>query len=689
MSTIALNITRKFWPEIDQLPEEIRISGVANVLSVIYSTPIAAAGLIWLISESNLEVVRNNWWMFLLIAGLMYALERLSFFVTIETGNGRYLSSEGSLDTVMLWSAIFLFGHIAIWLGIIFLIINFVELWSASHSASDRWNSLRNLTLAGAADTIGILVSLLVYQSLGGNFPIQGLDPKFVIPALVALFVNTSLILILWSGFIIYILFNRGSLFANNSSTPVIRLILLAIALPNLANPFSILAAGLYAHNTFFMFAFLTIGILLVAILARKLSTEAEMSRQRARQLEKLETLGEKIINSSPDASNLPEILQEIVPGMFPGRVAIWISPDQLLLRHPIDWEIDIEAVNNWLSDINSAESFTEKDKLPWNSDTKTTRPTVVCPIYDVEAEGNIGGIYVETRRVLPPWGLKELEGLYPPLYSLASQITSALHRAERYLQTLEYHRLSQELNLAGRIQASFLPNRMPDLPGWQLAVTLLPARATSGDFFDFIPLDNGKIAIVIADVADKGIGPALYMALSRTLLRTFATQYSAEPEKVISQTNKRILSDARAHLFVTLFYGILDWKTGKLVYCNAGHNPPFILNNSSDRNFITLSKTGIPVGIDEDAEWETHHLDVFPGDVLILYTDGITEAQNQNGEFFDEDLLFEAAEAHFGEPAYEIQSSILESLQTFVGGYTQDDDITLMILARDTIQSD
>jgi serine phosphatase RsbU (regulator of sigma subunit) len=194
---------------------------------------------------------------------------------------------------------------------------------------------------------------------------------------------------------------------------------------------------------------------------------------------------------------------------------------------------------------------------------------------------------------------------------------------------------MSQELTLAGRIQASFLPNRMPDLPGWQLAVTLLPARTTSGDFFDFIPLNEHKIGIVIADVADKGIGPALYMALSRTLLRTFATQNIDDPHLVLEMTNKRILSDARANLFVTMFYGVLDYHAGILRYCNAGHNPPFLLSASKGRYITELDKTGIPIGIDDSTTWESEQLSISTGDVLILYTDGITEAQNGNGEFF------------------------------------------------------
>jgi serine phosphatase RsbU (regulator of sigma subunit) len=670
------------------MPDEIQTSGIANVISVIYSTPFAIFGLVWLIRETRLHILTQNWMFFALLAAAMYILDRLSFFVTIETGNGRYLSSEGSLDTVMLWSGIFLFGPTALWLGAIFILVNFYAFWSSSRTTGDRWNTLRNLTLGSAVTLFGSLLSLRVYTMLGGVFPLPGLETQDVLLALGTLLIYFALTLLLWSGFILYVLIHRGTLVADNSSSPIIRIILSAIALPSLANPVAILAAGLTVQNTIFMFVFLLVGIFLIAILARKLSMEAEFSRQSARQLEKLELLGEAIINSPPDASNLPQLLEENVPGMFPGRILIWVAGDQVLLRHPPDWAEDLQPINSWLLAQESAASFVIKDPLPWKEGGRAERPTVVCPIYDAQEDSNTGGILIETRRVLPPWGHKELRSLYPPLYSLASQISSALHRAERYAQLLDYQRMSQELTLAGRIQASFLPDRMPDLPGWQLAVSLLPARSTTGDFFDFIQLSEHKWVVIIADVADKGIGPALYMALSRTLLRTFATQYPNEPERVLRLTNRRILNDARAHLFVTLFYGILDAQTGLLRYCNAGHNPPLLFRPSNDGSARRLDKTGIPIGIDDEAVWEFAELTIQPEDVLVLYTDGVTEAQNQDGVFFDEDLLQEAVEDQLGSSAYNIQSSILTNLQEFVGDYTQTDDITLMVLARNLAQT-
>jgi sigma-B regulation protein RsbU (phosphoserine phosphatase) len=173
-------------------------------------------------------------------------------------------------------------------------------------------------------------------------------------------------------------------------------------------------------------------------------------------------------------------------------------------------------------------------------------------------------------------------------------------------------------------------------------------------------------------------------MAMSRTLIRTYAMEFAAQPQAAIQATNKRLLQDARVNLFVTLFYGVLDSSTGILTYVNAGHNPPYWLRFIENGDATPLEKTGIPIGIDEDTQWEQHTIQITPGDVLLLYTDGITESQNDEGESFDEDFLVETAVSQFGQTAHDIQAAILESVQNFVGDNPQSDDIALMVLSRD-----
>jgi sigma-B regulation protein RsbU (phosphoserine phosphatase) len=248
---------------------------------------------------------------------------------------------------------------------------------------------------------------------------------------------------------------------------------------------------------------------------------------------------------------------------------------------------------------------------------------------------------------------------------------------------------MARELALAGEIQASFLPSALPSIPGWELSATLQPARQASGDFYDLIPLPGGRLGIVMADVTDKGAGAALYMALSCTLIRSYAEEDPAQPDLVLGAVNRRILKDTSAKQFVTVFYGILDPATGMLVYGNAGHCPPLHFHAKDDKDVHRLVGTGIPLGILEDRTWGQETVQLDPGDILVLYTDGITEAHYELPLLFGEERLQKSvraspAQAGSQRPsAQEIQDGILADVHRFVGGAPQSDDIALAILIR------
>jgi len=247
-----------------------------------------------------------------------------------------------------------------------------------------------------------------------------------------------------------------------------------------------------------------------------------------------------------------------------------------------------------------------------------------------------------------------------------------------------DHQKVGQELAVAGEIQATFLPDVLPTIPGWQLAATLKPAKQTAGDFYDLIPLPDGRLGILIADVTDKGMGAALYMALSRTLIRTYAGEYVARPDLVLSAVNDRILMDTRATLFVTVFYSVLDTGSGKLTYCNAGHNPPYLLKAKERGAVQELTKTGMALGLFEGMTWEQGAVSLAPGDALVLYTDGIPDAQDRNQTFFGADRLKEIAATTLGRSADDIRDLLLEELGDFVGDVPQSDDITLMVVVRE-----
>jgi len=399
---------------------------------------------------------------------------------------------------------------------------------------------------------------------------------------------------------------------------------------------------------------------------------------ERTHELEKLEELGRAIINAPPDASTLPDVLREHVPSMFPeSQIEIRVFPDHTILHNHDDRPQTPASVWEWLHTTSDAHNFLPGEALPWD-EQPVANAVIVAPIIDAESAETIGGIYL-SRRGEP----EAVASLLPAVQSLAAQIASALRSARNYAQILAHHRVAQELATAWRIQASFLPDDLPQVPGWQLAATLKPARETSGDFYDVIPLPNRRLGIVIADVADKGVGAALYMALSRTLIRTYAVEHESKPELVLSTVNRRLLTDIHLNMFVTTFYGILDLAAGTLTYCNAGHNPPYLLSAQNGGTVHGLGRTGIALGIVKNTTWEQASVQLATGDMLLLYTDGITEAQDLQGQFFGDRRWLETVQANRGCSAQEIQDALIEEVHKFVGNAPQFDDIALMVVVR------
>jgi sigma-B regulation protein RsbU (phosphoserine phosphatase) len=196
--------------------------------------------------------------------------------------------------------------------------------------------------------------------------------------------------------------------------------------------------------------------------------------------------------------------------------------------------------------------------------------------------------------------------------------------------------------------------------------------------------LPNGEVGILVADVVGKGVGAALYMALNWTLIRTYAAEYPTQPELVCQAVNHRILRDTHADMFVTAFYGILNPASGTLIYSNAGQNPPHLYSGKSGNGVQRLSATGKPLGMFEDETWKKGVALLLPGDVLVLYTDGVVEAQDSQDAAFGEDRLLRSVQANMGRPAQDIQDAIVADVSEFIGGAPQYDDITLVVLARE-----
>ena len=256
---------------------------------------------------------------------------------------------------------------------------------------------------------------------------------------------------------------------------------------------------------------------------------------------------------------------------------------------------------------------------------------------------------------------------------------------AERDTLVREMARKNTELAIAAEIQQSFLPKNIPSVEGFDVAGKSVMAKEVGGDFFDVIPfevvsLGPRRMGILIADVSGKGIPAALFMALSRIIVRVNATWHKDEPALAIHDANNLIAADATAGMFVTLFYGILDHEKHSITFVNAGHNPP-IVYHAADGTMTELEATGIAMGAQEDAEYQSKVCPLAPGDVMVLYTDGITEGNNEKGEMYGEERLNEIIRSSVGLPAQEILEKILDDLTKFSGSAPQYDDITLMVI--------
>ena len=244
-----------------------------------------------------------------------------------------------------------------------------------------------------------------------------------------------------------------------------------------------------------------------------------------------------------------------------------------------------------------------------------------------------------------------------------------------------EMAKKNAELQIAAEIQRNFLPETIPKTQGFDIAAKSIPAKEVGGDFFDVIPLpmSNTRTGIMIADVSGKGVPAALFMALSRIVVRVTAMWFK-KPSEVISFANPIIANNSKTGMFVTLFYGVIDNESRTLTYVNAGHNPPLVLRKDTGE-IEELNLTGVAVGALDDAEYTQEELQLSPGDVIVLYTDGITEAINDREEMYDVPQLIETIRKTGDSSSQEIVDEIIRSVFAFTGSQPQFDDITLMVV--------
>jgi sigma-B regulation protein RsbU (phosphoserine phosphatase) len=237
---------------------------------------------------------------------------------------------------------------------------------------------------------------------------------------------------------------------------------------------------------------------------------------------------------------------------------------------------------------------------------------------------------------------------------------------------------LQQELEIARNMQLSILPREFTTRDGLELHATMLPAKEVGGDFYDFFPLDDYRVALVVADVSGKGVPAAFFMAVSRTLLRAIA-QFGDSPGPCVARLNDLLAADNEELMFVTLFYGIFDTRDGTLLYANAGHNLPYLVQ--ADGHVSAVPGTGgLALAVMEGVHYREGQVTLAPGDTLFLYTDGITESCAPNDEMYGEQRLVETLPEIRHLPVREVPAHIVALIKQFEAGGAQADDITCLV---------
>lgn len=238
------------------------------------------------------------------------------------------------------------------------------------------------------------------------------------------------------------------------------------------------------------------------------------------------------------------------------------------------------------------------------------------------------------------------------------------------------------ELNVANEIQQSILPRNFISDSNIEMFAKMAAAKEIGGDFYDFFWLDDDKtkLGIVIADVSGKGVPAALFMTVSRTLIRAHAYNHLESPGACLTKVNEALHKDNTNVMFVTTFYAILDINTGSLTYTNAGHNPPYIIRK--DANVESMSKLhGMALAVMEDLVYKEDHITLNPGDTLFLYTDGVTEAENVQGTLFGNEKLASSLDQYRNLAASELINTIRSDIVAYANGHPQSDDITMLAI--------
>lgn len=340
----------------------------------------------------------------------------------------------------------------------------------------------------------------------------------------------------------------------------------------------------------------------------------------------------------------------------------------ELLVSRRLITEVVDKGAAALVTDIAADERFAAAQSIVGSG----VRSILAAPIGD--AAGCVGMVAIYSRAHVRRFGEEDLELLVSLASAAALRIRNVALAEEAAARRVQDH----ELALAHDIQMAMLPRRFPQRSELEMAATLIPARAVGGDLYDFL-LDGDSLWFIVADAAGKGVSAALFMAVTRTLFRAMA-HGDATVGSVVSRMNAELARDNERQFFVTALVGRLDLRSGALAYVSAGHPPP-LSATAAGVTALDAAEGGIALGIVEDAVYHEGRVSLAAEDVLLLFTDGATEAVSATGELFSDGRFLDRFSASAARPAAEIVAGLVDAVNGFAAGAPQEDDITLLAL--------
>ncbi|MCY3942104.1 MAG: SpoIIE family protein phosphatase [Gammaproteobacteria bacterium] len=372
------------------------------------------------------------------------------------------------------------------------------------------------------------------------------------------------------------------------------------------------------------------------------------------------------------DESDLEQLVrQRMRREIRSGQYAFLFAGDGVEALETLGEHSDIDLV---LSDINMPrmDGLTLLEKIP---DVDTDLRSVVISAY-----GDMKNIRAAMNRGAFDFVTKPID-----FDDLRITIDRSLRQLEMWREAEaskdKLLTLQSELDVAHTMQQSILPKQFPKNQQYQLYGSMAPARNVGGDFFDIIRLENGLLGMAIADVSDKGVPAALFMMSSRTLLKGAALG-SEDPGTVVTVVNDQLHDGNEANMFVTLFYAVFDPETGLVRYANGGHNPPLIVHRDGSSTILPLTG-GVALGVAPQFKFSTDQARLEPGEALVMYTDGVSEAEDLDSEEFGMDRLLEVFAGATLESARAANDAVFAAVREFASDRSQSDDITCLVLLR------